>query len=82
MVNNQKGHIINIGSTAGKEVYLNGNVYCATKSAVDSITKGMRIDLLNHNIKVSQICPGAANTEFSTVRLYGNKRKADKLYSG
>ena len=82
MVNNQKGHIINIGSTAGKEAYLNGNVYCATKSAVDSITKGMRIDLLTHNIKVSQICPGAANTEFSTVRLHGNKTKADKLYSG
>ena len=82
MIKNKKGHIINIGSTAGKETYFKGNVYCATKSAVDAITKSMRIDLLPHNIKVSQICPGAANTEFSTVRLHGNKDKADNIYDG
>lgn len=77
-----KGHIINIGSTAGKEVYPNGNVYCASKYAVDAITKGMRIDLLPHGIKVTQIAPGAANTEFSTVRFHGDKEKADNAYNG
>lgn len=77
-----KGHIINIGSTAGKEVYPNGNVYCASKHAVDAITKGMRIDLLPLGIKVTQIAPGAADTEFSTVRFHGNKEKADKVYEG
>ena len=82
MTKNKKGHIINIGSTAGKEVYPNGNVYCATKHAVDAITKGMRIDLLKHGIKVTQIAPGAANTEFSTVRFHGDKEKADAAYNG
>lgn len=82
MVDRQSGHIINIGSTAGKEVYPNGNVYCASKHAVDAITKGMRLDLLKDRIKVTQIAPGAANTEFSTVRFHGDKEKADKAYEG
>lgn len=82
MINNKKGHIINIGSTAGKETYENGNVYCASKHAVDAISKSMRIDLLEHGIKVTQICPGAAETEFSEVRLHGDKEKAKKVYSG
>ncbi len=82
MVENKKGQIINIGSIAGREVYASGNIYCATKHAVDAITKGMRIDLLKHNIKVSSICPGPVNTEFSTVRFKGDKEKADNVYEG
>lgn len=82
MIERKKGHIINIGSTAGKEVYPNGNVYCASKHAVDAITKGMRLDLLPHRIKVTQIAPGAANTEFSTVRFHGDKERADAAYNG
>lgn len=82
MIANKKGHIINIGSTAGKEAYQNGNVYCATKHAVDAISKSMRIDLLEHGIKVTQICPGAAETEFSKVRLHGDQEKAKKVYNG
>lgn len=78
----KKGHIINVGSTAGKEVYPRGNVYCATKHAVDALTKGMRLDLLPLGIKVTQIAPGAANTEFSTVRFHGDKEKADAAYNG
>lgn len=82
MVERNAGHIINIGSIAGKEVYPNGNVYCATKHAVDALTKGMRIDLLPHNIKVTQICPGAVETEFSLIRFHGDKERADKVYEG
>lgn len=82
MIERKKGHIINIGSIAGKEVYLNGNVYCATKHAVDALTKAMRIDLLPHMIKVSQIAPGAVETEFSIVRFHGDKSKADAIYNG
>jgi len=82
MIARKKGHIINIGSTAGKEAYLNGNVYCATKFAVDAISKSMRIDLLEHGIKVTQICPGAAETEFSIVRFHGDKEKAKEAYKG
>jgi len=82
MINRKKGHIINIGSTAGKEVYEKGNVYCATKHAVDAISKAMRIDLLEHAIKVTQICPGAAETEFSIVRFYGDAEKAKQVYKG
>jgi NADP-dependent 3-hydroxy acid dehydrogenase YdfG len=82
MINNTKGHIINIGSTAGKEVYQNGNVYCASKHAVDAISKSMRVDLLEHGIKVTQICPGAAETEFSEVRFHGNKEQAKQVYNG
>lgn len=82
MINNKSGHIINIGSTAGKEVYMNGNVYCATKHAVNAITKAMRIELLEHGIKVSQVCPGAAETEFSEIRLHGDVEKAKQVYEG
>jgi NADP-dependent 3-hydroxy acid dehydrogenase YdfG len=82
MVQRKKGHIINIGSIAGKEVYPNGNVYCGSKFAVDAITKGTRIDLLPHNIKVTQVAPGAANTEFSIVRFKGDQPRADSVYNG
>ena len=78
------GHrqIINIGSIAGKEVYPGGNVYCASKHAVDALSKAMRIDLLPHNIKVSNIAPGAAETEFSLVRFKGDQEIADSTYLG
>ncbi|MDG1741814.1 MAG: SDR family NAD(P)-dependent oxidoreductase [Crocinitomicaceae bacterium] len=79
---NAKGHIINIGSIAGKEVYPGGNVYCASKHAVDALSKAMRIDLVSHQIKVTNIAPGAAETEFSVVRFKGNKEAADAIYSG
>ncbi|HTB06771.1 MAG TPA: SDR family oxidoreductase, partial [Bacteroidia bacterium] len=82
MIKNKKGHIINIGSVAGKEVYANGNVYCATKHAVDALTKAMRIDLLQHGIKVTGICPGMAETEFSLVRYHGDEAKAKNVYKG
>ncbi len=78
----RKGHIINLGSTAGKEVYTNGNVYCATKFAVDAISKAQRIDLLPHKIKVTAIHPGAAETEFSLVRFKGDEAKAKAVYDG
>ncbi len=81
MIERKKGHIINIGSIAGKEVYPKGNVYCATKHAVDALTKAMRIDLLPHKIKVTQIAPGAVETEFSIVRL-GDEKAAKKVYEG
>lgn len=82
MVARKQGHIINIGSVAGKEVYPLGNVYCGSKFAVDAITKGTRIDLVSHNIKVTHIAPGAANTEFSLVRFKGDKTRADNVYNG
>ncbi len=82
LIENKKGHIINIGSTAGKQVYLNGNVYCATKHAVDAISQGMRVDLLEHGIKVTQIRPGAAETEFSIVRFHGDVERAKNAYNG
>lgn len=82
MITNGKGHIINIGSIAGKEVYPNGNVYCATKFAVDALNKGMRLDLLSHGIKVTAVHPGAVNTEFSEVRFHGDKERASKVYNG
>jgi NADP-dependent 3-hydroxy acid dehydrogenase YdfG len=78
----RKGHIINIGSTAGKEVYTNGNVYCATKFAVDAISRAQRIDLLPHRVKVTAIHPGAAETEFSLVRFKGDEAKAKAIYDG
>lgn len=78
----RSGHIINIGSTAGKIVYQNGNVYCATKFAVDALTQTMRIDLLPHNIKVTAINPGMAETEFSLVRFKGDTEKAERAYDG
>ena len=80
--NKTKGHIVNIGSIAGKEVYPNGNVYCATKHAVDALSKGMRMDLLKHNIKVTQICPGAVETEFSLVRFHDDADRAKTVYEG
>ncbi|MCD0490378.1 SDR family NAD(P)-dependent oxidoreductase [Pedobacter sp. MC2016-14] len=82
MVANQSGHIVNIGSIAGKEVYSNGNVYCATKHAVDALSKAMRIDLLVHGIKVTAIHPGAVETEFSVVRFGGDEARAKKVYEG
>jgi 3-hydroxy acid dehydrogenase / malonic semialdehyde reductase len=82
MVKRKQGHVINIGSIAGKEVYPNGNVYCASKFAVDAINKAMQIDLNKHGIKVSAVNPGLVNTEFSTVRFKGDKSKSDKVYQG
>ncbi len=82
MIERRKGQIINISSIAGKEVYANGNVYCATKHAVEAITKGMRIDLLKYGIKVSSVSPGMVETEFSIVRYHGDKSKADDVYKG
>ena len=79
---NNKGHIINIASIAGKEVYSGGNVYCATKHAVDALSRAMRIDLVNYNIKVSNLAPGAAETEFSIVRFKGNEAQAKSVYDG
>jgi len=80
MVARKKGHIINISSIAGKEVYLNGNVYCATKHAVDALSKAMRADLLEYGIRVTNIAPGMVETEFSLVRFKGNIDKAKKVY--
>ena len=80
LIGNKKGHIINVGSIAGKEVYANGNVYCATKHAVDALNKGMRIDLLPHGIKVSAVNPGMVETEFSIVRFDGDEERAKKVY--
>lgn len=77
-----QGHIINICSIAGKETYTNGNVYCATKHAVDSLSKAMRLDFLNDKIRVSNVCPGAVETEFSIVRHEGNVNLADATYEG
>jgi NADP-dependent 3-hydroxy acid dehydrogenase YdfG len=82
MLIKEKGHIINIGSTAAKEVYKDGNVYCASKHAVDAISKAQRIDLLPYQIKVTAIHPGAADTEFSVVRFKGDAEKAKAVYTG
>jgi len=82
MIKHKSGHIVNLGSIAGKETYLNGNVYCATKHAVDSLNKAMRIDLLPHKIKVTGVHPGAVDTEFSQVRFHGDQERAKKVYEG
>lgn len=82
MVSRKRGQIINIGSTAAKEVYPNGNVYCASKHAVDALTKGMRLDLNPYGIKVMGIHPGAVETEFSLVRFKGDADRADSVYQG
>jgi 3-hydroxy acid dehydrogenase/malonic semialdehyde reductase len=82
LINNKKAHIINIGSTAGVEVYKEGNVYCASKHAVAAISKSMRIDLLPHHIKVTAIHPGAAETNFSNTRFKGDGAKAAAVYEG
>jgi len=82
MVERKSGHIINIGSTAGKEVYPNGNVYCASKHAVDAINQGMRIDLNAYGIRVGAVNPGLVETEFSDVRFKGDAEKSSKVYKG
>ena len=82
MVERKSGHIINIGSTAGKEVYPNGNVYCASKHAVDAINQGMRIDLNAYGIRVGAVNPGLVETEFSDVRFKGDSERASKVYQG
>jgi 3-hydroxy acid dehydrogenase / malonic semialdehyde reductase len=82
MIAQNKGHIFNIGSIAGKETYENGNVYCASKFAVDALSKSMRIDMLKNNIKVTLIAPGMAETEFSLVRFKGDEHKAKMVYKG
>ncbi len=82
MIQRDSGHIINIGSTAGKEVYPKGNIYCASKHAVDAINQGMRLDLNGHNIRVGAINPGMVETEFSKVRFKGDTERADKVYKG
>lgn len=82
MVARKAGHIFNISSIAGTDIYEYGNVYCASKSAVDSLSKAMRIDLLRHSIKVTNIAPGMAETEFSLVRFKGDREKADAVYKG
>ncbi len=82
MVSRNQGHIINLGSIAGKEAYPNGNVYCGSKFAVDAITKGMRIDLNKHCIKVTAIHPGLVETEFSLVRFKGDEERAKSVYKG
>lgn len=82
MKDREKGHVINIGSIAGKEVYPNGNVYCATKHAVDALNQAMRIDLLPYSVKVTALHPGAVETEFSLVRFKGDRERAEKVYEG
>ena len=82
MIAQKFGHIVNIGSIAGKESYPNGNVYCSTKAAVDSLTKSMRMDLVTHGIKVTAIHPGAVETEFSIVRFKGDVQRAKNVYNG
>ncbi len=82
MIERKSGHIINIGSTAGKEVYPKGNVYCASKHAVDAINQGMRLDLNAHGIRVGAVNPGLVETEFSNVRFKGDDQRADSVYKG
>lgn len=82
IANGKRGHIVNLGSTAGTQVYENGNVYCATKHAVHALSQGMRIDFLRHGIRVTEIRPGMVETEFSVVRFHGDKNRADGVYKG
>jgi len=82
MVSRKKGHIVNIGSISSREVYVGGNVYCATKHAVLALSQGMRMDLLPYNIKVTHVSPGAAETQFSITRFHGDVEKAKKVYEG
>lgn len=82
MVKKQKGHIVNVGSIAGKQTYAKGTVYCAAKSGVEAISKGMRLELVPEGIKVSNIAPGAVETEFSNVRFKGDDSRAKKVYEG
>jgi 3-hydroxy acid dehydrogenase/malonic semialdehyde reductase len=82
MIARESGHIINISSIAGTDIYENGNVYCASKSAVNTLSRATRIDLVKHNIKVTNIAPGMAETEFSIVRFHGDEEKAKAVYKG
>ncbi|WP_044174002.1 SDR family NAD(P)-dependent oxidoreductase [Flectobacillus major] len=82
MIARQAGHIINISSIAGKQTYPNGNVYCASKAAVEAISEGMRLDLNPHGIKVTNVAPGAVETEFSLVRFKGDNERSDSVYKG
>jgi NADP-dependent 3-hydroxy acid dehydrogenase YdfG len=82
MVGRQKGHVVNLSSVAGKQTYENGTVYCATKKSVEAISEGMRLDLTKHGIKVTNIAPGAVETEFSNIRFKGDTEKAKKVYEG
>ncbi len=82
MIARQQGHIVNLSSIAGKQTYPNGNVYCASKAAVEALSEGMRLDLNPHNIKVTNIAPGAVATEFSLVRFKGDAQKSDAVYQG
>jgi len=82
MIKRGEGHIVNISSIAGRETYPMGNVYCATKHAVQSLTKGMRLDFLKHGLKVSSVCPGAVDTEFALVRYKGDEERAREVYKG
>lgn len=82
MIRRGAGHIVNLSSIAGKQSYPNGNVYCASKAAVEALSQGMRLDLNAHGIKVSNVAPGAVNTEFSSVRFKGDQQKSDAVYAG
>jgi NADP-dependent 3-hydroxy acid dehydrogenase YdfG len=82
MIQRAAGHIVNLSSIAGKQVYPNGNVYCASKAAVEALSQGMRQDLNVHGIKVSNVAPGAVNTDFSAVRFKGDQQKVDAVYAG
>jgi 3-hydroxy acid dehydrogenase / malonic semialdehyde reductase len=82
MVERGAGHIVNVGSNAGREVYPGGTVYCATKAAVERITRGMRMDVLGSGVKISEVDPGMVQTEFSTVRFHGDRTAADAVYEG
>ncbi|RRB02186.1 SDR family NAD(P)-dependent oxidoreductase [Larkinella rosea] len=82
MVKNGRGHIVNISSIAGKQTYANGGVYCASKAAVEALSEGMRLDLTQHGIKITNVAPGAVETEFSLVRFKGDEARAAKIYEG
>ncbi len=82
LIANGKGHIVNISSVAGKQTYINGAVYCASKAAVEVLSEGMRLELTQHGIKVTNVAPGAVETEFSLVRFKGDEEKAEKVYQG
>jgi NADP-dependent 3-hydroxy acid dehydrogenase YdfG len=82
LIANKKGHIVNISSVAGKQTYINGAVYCASKAAVEVLSEGMRLELTEHGIKVTNVAPGAVETEFSLVRFKGDEERAEKVYQG